>query len=162
MEKALSSWTASAMKFRFRSMRLYDVPQVYAIEVESFSDPWSERIFLEDLQDRGYNRTLVAEEAETCAIAGYCCFWVFPNDEAHINNIAIHPARRRIGLAEALLKQAINVGLKERIHSVTLEVRVSNEAAIAFYKKLGFQEEGRRKDYYVKPKEDALIYRLML
>jgi len=150
------------MKFHFRPMRLYDVPQVYAIEVESFSDPWSERIFLEDLQDRGYNRTLVAEEAETGAIAGYCCFWIFQDDEEHVNNIAVHPTRRRIGLAEALLKKAIELGLKEHIHSVTLEVRASNEAAIAFYKKMGFQEEGRRKDYYVKPKEDALIYRLML
>ena len=74
-------------------------------------------------------------------------------------NVAVSPAYRRQGIGESLMV-ALMEALKERgIESLTLEVRASNEGAIALYDRLGFQQVGRRPNYYTDPREDALIMR---
>ena len=78
-------------------------------------------------------------------------------DEGYINNVAVHPEYRRRGIAAALIsllaEQAQAIGLA----FMTLEVRESNAPAIALYEKLGFTTVGRRKNYYEKPREDAIL-----
>ena len=77
-------------------------------------------------------------------------------DEGYIDNIAVHPDARRHGVASALLDVFCRFGAVN-LAFLTLEVRTSNTAAIALYKKFGFRQAGLRPGYYQKPREDALI-----
>ena len=74
-------------------------------------------------------------------------------------NVAVHPAYRRQGIAEALVTRLVQVLKEKGNYCLTLEVRTSNAPAVALYDKLGFLEVGRRPNYYRNPKEDALILR---
>ena len=78
-------------------------------------------------------------------------------DEGYITNVAVFPEQRRRGIAGQLLQVFLNFAEANRLAFLTLEVRPSNAAAIALYQGFGFQEAGRRKNYYDLPKEDALI-----
>lgn len=82
--------------------------------------------------------------------------------EAYITNIAVDPAYRRMGIGESLLKALIEHGVDRDVDFLTLEVRRSNTGAQELYRKLGFAEEGIRKGYYEKPKEDAILMTLKL
>ena len=74
-------------------------------------------------------------------------------------NIAVHPDYRNQGVATGLIVGLIEELRKRGSHCLTLEVRASNETAIRLYRTLGFQEAGRRRNYYRNPREDALILR---
>ena len=78
-------------------------------------------------------------------------------DEGQITNVAVHPDYRRRGLASAVLNSLMRYARSCHAESVTLEVRASNAAAIALYKKAGFSEVGRRRGFYTKPTEDAVL-----
>lgn len=82
--------------------------------------------------------------------------------EWELENIVIDPASRRKGLATRLLTALLDRARETNSESVFLEVRESNQAARAFYVRLGFEESGRRKRYYAHPQEDAVLYRLLL
>jgi ribosomal-protein-alanine N-acetyltransferase len=134
-------------------MTLADLEQVFAIEEESFSDPWSEEDFRSALLDEK-NDYLVAEAKGQ--VAGYCGFWGVVG-EGDIFNVAVKKEFRRQHIGEAMLKELLRRGMARGITSFTLEVRGSNEAAIRLYESLGFVKEGIRKEFYSKPKEDAVI-----
>ena len=78
-------------------------------------------------------------------------------DEGYITNIAGSQKERRIGIGTALLNRVFSFARDNNLSFVSLEVRVSNQNAISLYTALGFKEEGKRKNFYDKPKEDALI-----
>lgn len=139
-----------------------DLDAVIAIEKKSFSDPWNRAMFASELHNRDYNFGRAAVDEESGEVAGYCFFWIVPGDEVQISNIAVHPERRRQGIAQLLLDEAIREGRARQAVSVSLEVRESNAPARAFYAKMGFSEVGRRPKYYQKPKEDALILRVKI
>lgn len=87
---------------------------------------------------------------------GYVSTWlVF--EEAHITAIAVRKAYRGRGVGELLLAGAIEFAMHQKSRVVTLEVRVSNESAIALYRKYGFKKVGLRKAYYSDNREDADI-----
>ncbi len=136
-----------------RRMTEADLPQVCAIENESFSDPWGEEDFRDSLSDpkNGY---LVAVIDGT--VAGYCGCWGVA-EEGDIYNVAVKKEFRRQHVGETLLKTLITEFQSRGITSFTLEVRASNEPAIRLYESLGFQSAGIRKNFYSKPKEDAVI-----
>lgn len=126
---------------------------VAELERLCFSQPWSKNS-LELLTKDGIGVGMVCScDGMVCAYGGMIC----AVDEGQITNIATHPNYRRRGygraVTEALIKYAKNNGLD----SISLEVRESNAAAIAMYTSLGFKLEGRRKDFYTKPTENALI-----
>jgi ribosomal-protein-alanine N-acetyltransferase len=104
---------------------------------------------------------LVAEDGEPPAIAA---FLVSHNIDAEweLENIVVAESARRCGLGTLLLIELIAHARSRAGSAIFLEVRASNQAARAFYKKLGFQEQGLRKNYYAHPPEHALIYRLPL
>jgi ribosomal-protein-alanine N-acetyltransferase len=83
-------------------------------------------------------------------------------DELEILNVAVNPNNRRQGIATKLISEATSSGRKHGARRAFLEVRDSNFAARAFYQALGFQETGRRKDYYPSPAENAIILTLPL
>ena len=101
---------------------------------------------------------LVAEDGQTGAVMGYAGLLVVA-DEGYITNVAVFPEYRRQGVAAKILEIYLNFAQANRLAFLTLEVRPSNEAAIALYQRYGFEEVGRRKNYYDLPKEDALILR---
>lgn len=99
---------------------------------------------------------LVAQDGGTGKVVGYAGLLVVA-DEGYITNVAVFPEYRRRGVAAQLLSVFENFARGSHLAFLTLEVRPSNTAAIALYESFGFQQAGRRKNYYDLPKEDALI-----
>ena len=120
-----------------------------------FSRPWSKRMLGEELENQ-CAAFLVAEDGQTGAVMGYAGLLVVA-DEGYITNVAVFPEYRRQGVAAKILEIYLNFAQANQLAFLTLEVRPSNEAAIALYRRFGFEEVGRRKNYYDLPKEDALI-----
>ena len=139
----------------FRDMNPNHVAQVAELERLCFSDPWSENSVASEL-DNDLSLWIVALDGDQ--VVGYVGSQTVCG-ETDVMNIAVHPDFRRRGIAESLIGCLI-LELKNRgSHSLTLEVRASNEGAIALYEKLGFTQVGRRPRYYRNPREDALILR---
>lgn len=122
-------------------------------------DPWSRRIFAEALANG--NTTSLLALAEDGSLLGYL-FFTAVLDEGGVDNIAVAPAARRRGVASALLGAFHRYGREHGLNSLFLEVRPSNTGAAALYEKLGYREVGRRKNYYLDPKEDAIMMKLEL
>jgi len=134
-----------------RRMREEDLDHVLSIEEASFRSPWSRKYFETELEkDFGYCVVAVAEKK----VVGYLIAW-FVSDKIHVANIAVHPDWRNLGVGEMLIRKVMLDG--EGFSWVGLEVRSSNKAARALYKKLGFRDVGIRKDYYVQEREDAVL-----
>lgn len=131
------------------------VAQVAALEKLCFPDPWSERSVASEL-DNPLSLWLVATEGER--VLGYVGSQSVL-DEADMMNVAVHPDARRHGLARSLVEALIEQLKDREVRMLTLEVRASNEAAKALYETMGFTQVGRRKNYYLAPREDALILR---
>ncbi|MCI5928654.1 MAG: ribosomal protein S18-alanine N-acetyltransferase [Pseudoflavonifractor capillosus] len=141
------------MDFRLLPMDRSTVPDVAAIERECFSQPWSEDMLAEELYND--NASFIVAVADDGTVLGYAGLTVVL-DEGYINNVAVRSQYRRMGVADALLGTFINFA-EDHLAFLTLEVRASNDKAISLYTKNGFVQEGRRKDYYKDPKEDAII-----
>ncbi len=137
----------------FRRMEEKDIEAVSKIEKQNFSMPWSPASFLEML--RGNHTFYVVAEEEGKIIGSCGVMQVL--DEGNITNVVIEKESRRKGIGGAMLSFLLEEGKKQGITAYTLEVRVSNAEAVRLYEKLGFVSEGRRKNFYEKPKEDALI-----
>lgn len=142
----------------FDSMRKEDLPEVMAIESLSFSEPWTEEMFLHELSSDGVAQVLVAraDEGSGPRIVGFLCAW-FVGGEFHINNLAVHPGYRRRGIASHILEEMLCRAKASGARIGYLEVRASNEAAIAIYQRYGFKTVGRRRNYYDHPREDAIV-----
>lgn len=136
-------------------MKPQHVAQVAALEKMCFADPWSENSIASELNN-GLSLWLVAVEQEQ--VVGYIGSQTVM-DASDMMNVAVHPQFRKQGIATGLIGMLVEELRKRGSHSLTLEVRASNEGAIRVYAGLGFQEVGRRKNYYRNPKEDALILR---
>ena len=132
------------------------VPQIAALEAASFSAPWDESSIRAEL-DNPLALWLVAG-GEDGTVLGYVgsqtCF-----EDADILNVAVAPAARRRGIAESLMLELERHLLPKGVERITLEVRASNVPAIRLYEKLGYTQVGLRRNYYEKPREDALILR---
>ena len=135
-------------------MRAEDLDEVLAIERASFSMPWSRGAFLYEIQQNRVARCCVMREDGR--IIGYLCVWEIA-DEIHVTNVAVHPARRRQGIARALLGGLLAEADARDLRLVVLEVRPSNREAIALYESFGFRVTGRRRGYYYDTGEDALV-----
>lgn len=141
------------MEITVRGLLEEDIPVLAEIEEESFSMPWSARDF-KDLLSRPYCNYVVA--LADGRVAG-CCGFTNACGVANIDNVVVAPEFRGKGIAQRLLRELIAAGEAEQVEAFTLEVRVSNEAAIHIYEKFGFVSEGIRPNFYEKPAEDANI-----
>ena len=137
------------------AMNVGHVPQIAALEKRCFTDPWSEASVASELENP---LSLWLVEEREGVVAGYIGSQSVP-PEADVMNVAVAPEFRRQGIASALLSALAARLAVQGIRSLTLEVRVSNAAARALYAAFGFAEIGRRKNFYLEPKEDALILR---
>src|SRR5262249_59037047 len=100
--------------------------------------------------NRGVCLRCLDQDASGAAV-GFCSFWRVL-DELHINNLAVLPEHRRVGVASALLAFVLQEGVKMGARRATLEVRRSNEAARRLYERFGFTVAGVRRGYYTKPR----------
>lgn len=153
-----------------RPMTLDDVEEVYHIERVTFSMPWSARSFTYDLTRNPSASYLVAQarpelvwhgapslpDLREAPILGYGGLWMLV-DEGHVSTLAVRPGWRGRGLGELLLWNLLQKAVELGAQEATLEVRVSNQAAIALYQKYRFHVVGRRPRYYTDNQEDALI-----
>jgi len=136
-----------------RPMEKKDVHEVSIIEAENFKSPWSEKAFLDTFLNTNL-LYLVAQDKDR--IIGMCGVHHILG-EGEITNVAVANNYKRQHIGEQMMTALMEKGRIMGIDAFTLEVRVSNEAAIFLYEKLGFVTEGRRKNFYENPQEDALI-----
>ena len=128
------------------------VAAVAELEKQNFSEPWPEIAVRSELTNKLALWLVAVEEGEVLGYVGSQTVL----QEADMMNIAVSDCHRRRGIARALVEELIR---QLDAYQLTLEVRASNAPAIALYEHLGFQQVGLRKNYYHKPKEDALILR---
>ena len=139
-------------------MTAEDIFTIAQIETECFSVPWSENALRSELDNETALFLTARVNGET---AGYVGSHLVAG-ECYITNIVVSPRFRRQGIARALLTELCRLLMEKGAQFVTLEVRESNTAAIALYKRFGFINAGVIKKMYEKPVEDALIYTLYL
>ena len=126
---------------------------VATLEKLCFAEPWSAKS-LELLTKDGIGVGMICrKDGIVCAYGGM----LVAVDEGQITNIATHPDFRRMGYGKAVVEALIKYAKNNRLDSISLEVRESNKAAIELYSGLGFKVEGKRKDFYKKPTESALV-----
>lgn len=141
-----------------RRATIEDAKEIFAIEMECFSVPWSLDSIETELLNEDKKLYYVVEDAN--GIVGYAGAWLV-YDEGQITNIAIRPSARRQGYGAKLTSALIEECFKRGMHEIFLEVRISNLSALSLYRKLGFTVKGMRKNYYSEPKEDAYIMSLI-
>lgn len=150
-----------AASLTVRLAAVADVDRVSEIEQASFTDPWSrmafERLVVEHDERVHFAVACVADGT----VMGYVVAW-FVMDEGEIANLAVAPEARGRGVGATLLRGAITAARARGVTTLYLEVRSSNTAARALYASHGFMEVGRRRRYYRRPVEDALVLRLVL
>lgn len=138
----------------YRLMNLDDISTIVDIERESFTAPWSEEAFRNELTQNLFAKYMVMELEGT--VLGYGGMWLII-DEAHITNIAVRENYRGLGYGKQLLMEMMKTAHWLGALRMTLEVRVTNERAQSLYRKMGFYPAGVRPGYYSDNNEDALI-----
>ena len=135
-----------------------DLVQVYTIGKQCFTTPWQLRSFEYEIENRDAILQVAVLDSD---IIGYICLRSIL-DVTHVLDIAVTPEFRQTGIGSILLGNALQELRRTRpdIHLITLEARESNIAAMKLYEKFGFREIGRRRGYYQKPHEDAIIMEL--
>ena len=139
----------------YRIMESAHVAQIAELEKACFSAPWDEASVASELTN---NLSLWLVALDGGVVAGYVGSQSVMG-EADMMNIAVSAKFRRMGIAQELVQRLVMALCEKDVCSLTLEVRASNEPAKALYGKLGFEQVGRRPNYYRNPKEDALILR---
>ncbi len=143
----------------FREMDLEDLAHVVQLEEDSFPDPWSKNNFSYEVVNNELSEACVVEH--NGKIIGYAVYWCF-DIEAHLANFAIDSRYRRQNVGSLLLEHVIANIRKKGVSNIYLEVRAANVAALNLYAKRGFVEDGVRKGYYLKDKDDAILMSLSL
>jgi [ribosomal protein S18]-alanine N-acetyltransferase len=145
-----------------RPMTLDDLPQVYRIELDSFSLPWPFSSYVFELTESKVSRCFVAastDESGHRKILAMIVMYLI-EDESHVATFAVHKDYRHAGIGWRLLQHALKEVIKDGATHAFLEVRASNLSAINLYEKFGFVTVNVRKKYYVDNNEDALLMNL--
>ncbi|MBN8481548.1 MAG: ribosomal protein S18-alanine N-acetyltransferase [Xanthomonadales bacterium] len=143
----------------FRAMRSEDLETVARIDAAAYPYPWSQAIF-RDCLAAGYECWALARAGE---ILGYGVLSIAAG-EGHLLNLCVTPVRQRAGHGRRILARMLDLARWHRAERVFLEVRPSNPGAIALYHDAGFNEIGRRPNYYpaARGREDALVMAIEL
>lgn len=134
--------------------RLCHIEAIEEIEKQCFSVPWTRDMLVKQLSD--YMHIFLAAENDSGEAVGYVGL-MYVLDEGYISNVAVSPKWRRRGIGDMLIEELICRARAKKLSFVTLEVRESNLAAQALYRKHGFTEVGKRRKYYNLPTEDAIL-----
>ncbi len=142
-----------------RPMRLDDVDEVARIEAAAYAFPWTPGIFRDCLR-AGYGCWVLAHAAE---VVGYGVLSVAAG-EAHVLNVCVAPSEQGRGYGARMMRRLIDLARWHQAQRIFLEVRPSNPRAIGLYQSLGFNEIGRRPNYYPAHvgREDAIVMAMEL
>ena len=143
----------TAVAIEIRALELGDLSAIEAIEQKAYPTPWSRSMFASELAKP---TSICLGAFEGSDLVGYIVNSRYV-DAWHVMNVAVDPEHQRRGVASALLEQLFELTRGNERRGYTLEVRVSNEAAIKLYERLGFESRGIRRGYYTDNREDALI-----
>ena len=139
--------------YTIEAMRLEDIPEVLHLEREAFEQmAWHAGDFEAAIASKCDFPLVI----RTTGLAGYAVLRIIA-PEAEIENICVAPACRRSGVGEALMEEMLRLTAERDAERIFLEVRAHNEPAKALYRKRGFVESYRRRNYYQGPTEDAII-----
>ncbi len=141
-------------RFKIRRMNPADIPVVSELEAQNFSMPWSEKGFSDALKQPD-NIFLVAE-MDDGTVTAYCGLYS-SIDEGEITNVAVSESVRRKGIGFAVVNEMLCQAAEQGIRKIFLEVRQSNLGARRLYEKSGFVDCGVRKNFYQRPREDAVV-----
>jgi ribosomal-protein-alanine N-acetyltransferase len=142
-------------RVELRRLEMRDLNAIERIERASYPTPWSRSMFAGELA-KPSSICLGAIDSERDELVGYLIISRYV-DAWHVMNVAVAPAYRRKGIARALMERLFEVTARDARRGYTLEVRVSNDAAIRLYEVLGFRARGIRRGYYTDNREDALV-----
>lgn len=145
----------------FATMKVNDLPEVLAIENDVYPHPWTRGNFLDSMYS-GYETWTLREPSG--ALAGYFLV-MLAVDEAHLLNISVRRDLHGKGAGRLQLDKVVEIARKKGMTSILLEVRPSNQRALAIYQRYGFVRIGQRKGYYPaagNSREDAIVMRLSL
>ena len=162
VEQAREVSEAACSNWRVERMTEHDLLEVVEIEETTGLSRWGWEAYYAELMGGHDGLMLVAREqsansaGDNQQLAGFVASRMIA-DELHINNIAVRPTRRRLGIGGALLKAVLKGGSNVGARVCLLEVRATNHAAQALYEHYGFRVAGRRAGYYSSPPEDALV-----
>lgn len=143
---------------RIRPLEMVDLQRVIEIENSSFSTPWRRPTF-ESLLGRRDSDLIAAEGPY--GLVGYAVVWTIV-DQSELGNVAVARDQRGLGIGRLLVRTALDRATARGAEDCFLEVRESNVAARALYETCGFEVIGRRRRYYTRPVEDALVMRAHL
>lgn len=139
--------------YTIEAMRLEDIPEVLHLEREAFGQmAWHAGDFEAAIASKCDFPLVIS----TTGLAGYAVLRIIA-PEAEVENICVAPACRRSGVGEALMEEMLRLAAERDAERIFLEVRAHNEPAKALYRKRGFVESYRRRNYYQDPTEDAII-----
>ncbi len=138
---------------QFRRLKATDVEALSVMAKECFSVPWTAKAFADLVEDDKSIYLVALREEEVIG----CCGVVNSYGDGDIDIVMVSEKERGQGIAYTMLQELLQQGRAFGIENFTLEVRVSNAAAIHVYEKLGFVSEGIRPRFYEKPVEDAMI-----
>lgn len=142
------------MEISYYELTYDDIASISSMEERFFSTPWSEA-GIAHYTEAGNTVFVVARNGkQTIGYAAVLCVL----DEGNLVSIGVEEDYRQMGIASELLDIAYDMAQDRGVAKIVLEVRESNEAAITLYEKEGFVLQGRRKAFYRKPTEDALLY----
>lgn len=127
--------------------------KIYDLEKKCFSRPWSKENILSETEKKDSLFLGMISDGE---LIGYLGINIIL-DEGYLLNVAVDQKYRKRGVATELFSELFDTALKKNMAFITLEVRSENHEAISLYRKLGFEEVGRRKNYYSGPSDDALL-----
>jgi [ribosomal protein S18]-alanine N-acetyltransferase len=139
--------------YLIRRLTLQDLDQLMVIEHQSFSLPWSRESYEAELNNEWATYLACDWEGE---LAAYVGMWTL-FEEAHITNLAVGKKFRGRGMGRALMHEEIKIARDKQAERILLEVRPSNQYALAMYETMGFVPSGRRKEYYSDNQEDAIV-----
>ena len=142
------------MKYSITDAEERHVEQILNIEKCCFSVPFTREQILSQMPDSMH--VFLVAEGEDGGVLGYVGM-MYVLDEGYISNIAVSPDARRMGIADSLIERLEETAKELELSFITLEVRESNSPARELYKKHGFSDVGRRKNYYTLPPEDAIL-----
>jgi [ribosomal protein S18]-alanine N-acetyltransferase len=143
----------TAVALEIRTLQLSDLAAIEGIEQRAYPTPWSRSMFASELAKP---TSICLGAFEGLDLVGYVINSRYV-DAWHIMNVAVAPEQQRRGIATQLLERLFELTDDDERRGYTLEVRVSNEAAIKLYDRLGFEARGIRRGYYTDNREDALI-----
>jgi ribosomal-protein-alanine N-acetyltransferase len=138
-----------------RKLQLSDLDAIEKIERASYPTPWSRSMFASELAKQSSLSIAAVDDADG-KLVGYLVLSRYV-DAWHVMNVAVDPAHRRHGIASAMLQRLFEQTRGDEERGYTLEVRVSNTAAISLYERFGFVSRGIRRGYYTDNREDAVI-----